>query len=165
MFWKAYDHVINAGGLLAAALIAFIAFGVTIDVTVRFLFGVTFGWMLEVSEYAMFAATMLGTAWVLREGSHTSVDLVVSSLPEKSRRVAAKLANLIGLCTCLFLGWFALLATLKSFRSGTMIYKSVTFPEWWLMVLIVVAMSSLSLGFLRSIMGQDPDTGPRRPVH
>jgi TRAP-type transport system small permease protein len=165
MFWKVYDHIINVGGLIAAALIALIAFGVTIDVTIRYLFGATLGWMLEVSEYAMFAATMLGTAWVLREGGHTSIDLVVSSLSEKTRRIASRLANLIGLSTCLFFGWFALLASIKSFRSGTMIYKSVVFPEWWLMALIIVAMASLALGFLRSMLGGDSGSGPRQPVH
>ena len=164
MFWKTYDRLIEAGGLVAAALIAFIAFGVCFDVAIRFIWGVTLGWMLEMGEYAMFAATMLGTAWVLREGAHTSIDIVTASLPTRARGLVEKIGSSIGLATSLLLSWYSLQAAIRSFGAGRMIHKTVSFPDWWLMSLLVVGMASLAIGFLRRLLGAVPDAN-RSPPH
>lgn len=153
MIWKAYDRVIDAGGLAAAALMAFIAFGVTFDVVIRFAFGWTLGWMLEMSEYAMFAATMLGTAWVLREGGHTSIDLITARLPTRTRAIVERIASAVGMATSLVFCWFALQAAIRSYASGRMIYKTLSFPDWWLMALMAVGMAALAAGFLRRLLG------------
>jgi TRAP-type C4-dicarboxylate transport system permease small subunit len=162
MIWKAYDRLIDAGGLAAAALIAFIAFGVTFDVVIRFSFGWTLGWMLEMSEYAMFAATMLGTAWVLREGGHTSIDLVTAALPTSAKAIVERIASAVGLATSLVFCWFALQAAIRSYASGRMIHKTLSFPDWWLMALLVVGMATLAAGFLRRLLG-GADTGVISP--
>lgn len=156
MFWKAYDRLIDVGGLAAAALLAFIAFGVTFDVVIRYAFGATLGWILEMSEYAMFGATMLGTAWVLREGGHTSIDLVTAALPDRARAIVDRIASAIGLATSLLLGWYAVQAAMRSFGAGRMIYKTLSFPDWWLMALIAVGMVTLAVGFLRRLLGAAP---------
>lgn len=153
MIWKVYDRVIDAGGLAAGALVAFIAFGVTFDVVIRFTLGWTLGWMLEMSEYAMFAATMLGTAWVLREGGHTSIDLVTTALPTRAKAIVERIASTVGLATSLVFSWFALQAAIRSYDSGRMIHKTLSFPDWWLMALIVVGMATLAAGFLRRLLG------------
>lgn len=164
MLWRAYDRLIEAGGLAAAALLAFIAFGVCFDVLIRFIWGVTLGWMLEMSEYAMFAATMLGTAWVLREGGHTTIDLFTAALPSHARVVVGKVASAIGLATSLLLGWYAVQAAIRSSGAGRMIHKTVSFPDWWLMALLVVGMASLAIGFLRRLLDAASDTNSP-PLH
>lgn len=164
MVWRVYDQVIDAGAYMAAALMAFIAFGVTIDILARYTLGWSFGWMLEMSEYAMYAATMLATSWVLREGGHTAIDLITSALPPRTKSAVEFFANAVGLATSVLLAWYALQAAIKSFNTGRMVFKTLTFPDWWLMAVIFVGMTSLAIGFLRRLLGAAPEASAP-PAH
>lgn len=137
----------------------------TADVGVRFFAGGTIKWMLEVSEYLLFAMTFLGAPAVLRAGAHTAVDVVVDRLPRGGRRKAALAAHLIGLVTSIAVAWYGALATLQAWRGGTLVFKQVTFPEWWLYALIAFCGGLLVIEFVRLIVrtlrGEDT-TGHRQ---
>ena len=117
----------------------------------RFAAGTTVKWMLEVSEYLLFAMTFLGAPAVLRAGAHTAVDVVIDRLPRAGRRSAALVAHVIGLATSAAVAWYGLLATLQAWRGGTLVFKQVTFPEWWLYSLIAFCGVLLVIEFVRLI--------------
>ena len=119
---------------------------------VRFLTGGTIKLMLEVSEYLLFAMTFLGAPWVLREGAHTAVDLLVEALPKGGQRLLAIIAYFIGLATSIALAWYGWLATSESWRAKTLVFKQVTFPEWWLFSLIAFCGLLLIVQFLRLLV-------------
>ena len=148
---RLYDRLIDLAALLASLCVAFIALGVTADVAVRYFAGGAIRWMLEVSEYLLFAMTFLGAPWVLREGAHTAVDIAVEALPEAGRRVCAVAANAIGLVTSAGLLWYGWLAAAASRATGTMIFKSVVFPEWWTLALIPFCGALLAIEFVRRL--------------
>lgn len=108
--------------------------------------------MLEVSEYLLFAMTFLGAPAVLRAGAHTAVDVVVDRLPQGARRAAALAAHFVGLVTSIGVGWYGALATVQAWRGGTLVFKQVTFPEWWLYALIAFCGILLVVEFLRLIV-------------
>jgi TRAP-type C4-dicarboxylate transport system permease small subunit len=118
---------------------------------VRFFAGGTIKWMLETSEYLLFAMTFLGAPAVLRAGAHTAVDVLVDRLPPGGRRACALLAHAIGLATSLGLAWYGTEATAEAWRGGTMVFKQVVFPEWWLYSLIAFCGVLLVVEFLRLI--------------
>jgi TRAP-type C4-dicarboxylate transport system permease small subunit len=122
---------------------------VTADVAVRFLAGGTIKWMLEVSEYLLFAMTFLGAPAVLRAGAHTAVDVLVDRLTRRVRRGAALAVHAVGLVTSVALAWYGSLATIQAWRGGTMVFKQVTFPEWWLYSLIAFCGALLVIEFVR----------------
>lgn len=162
---RGYDLLIDAGAAAAAAAIAFIALGVTADVALRTLAGGTIRWMLETSEYLLFAVAFLGAPWVLRQGAHTAVDVVVRALPEGGRRACGVAAGLVGLAASLALLWFGGLAALQSRANGTMIYKTVVFPEWWTLALVCFSGGLLAAEFVRHMVRAargDPGVMPRR---
>lgn len=146
-----YDRLIDLAALIASLTVAFIALGVTADVGVRFFAGSTIKWILEVSEYLLFAMTFLGAPWVLREGAHTAVDVVVVNLGERGKRVCALVSNVIGLITSAGLLYFGWLATASSRSLGTMIFKSVAFPEWWTLAFIPFCGLMLVIQFIRQL--------------
>ena len=121
----------------------------TADVAVRFVAGGTIRWMLEVSEYLLFAMTFLGAPAVLRAGAHTAVDVLTDRMPRKARRAATLVAHLVGLVTSAGLAWYGYQATAQAWRGGTLVFKQVTFPEWWLYSLIAFGGVLLVIEFLR----------------
>jgi TRAP-type C4-dicarboxylate transport system permease small subunit len=156
---RAYDRLIDLAALVAAVIVAFIALGVTADVAVRFVAGGTIKWMLEVSEYLLFAMTFLGAPAVLRSGAHTAVDVLTDRLPARAKRVAALAAHAIGLVTSCALAWYGYQATAQAWRNGTLVFKQVTFPEWWLYSLIAFCGALLVIEFVRllakTLRGED----------
>jgi TRAP-type transport system small permease protein len=130
------------------ALLVALAFGlgtalIALDVALRNLAGIGFPWLIDVIEYGLFAGTFLAAPWVLREGAHVRVDILVTSLPPRGAALLETLADLIGLAVCLVLLWYGVKVTLTAQALGSMVLKSIIFPEWW--ALVVIPLSSLLL--------------------
>ena len=140
---RSYDLFYRCIGALVAALIAFIAVIISLDVIMRNVGLGTLPWMLEVSEYAQFLATFLGAPWVLKLGAHVRVDVVVGGLPDRLGRALEMLGDTIGLLASLVILYYALAITTTSLREGAMVIKILIIPEWW--VFTVVAFSALLL--------------------
>jgi len=148
---RVYDRLIEAAAVAASLGIAYIALGVTADVAVRYFADGAIKWMLESSEYVLFGIAFLGAPWALREGAHTSVDLLVEALPAAAKRYFSLAANGVGLATSAGLFWYGGIATTQSRSLGTMIYKTVVLPEWWILVLIPFCGALLVIEFGRKI--------------
>ncbi len=148
---RVYDWLIDAAAAVASLGVAYIALGVTADVAVRYFAGGAIKWMLESSEYVLFGIAFLGAPWALREGAHTAVDLLVEALPSAPKRHCALAANGIGLATSVGLFWFGGIAAMQSRALGTMIYKTVVLPEWWILAVIPFCGALLAIEFGRKI--------------
>jgi TRAP-type C4-dicarboxylate transport system permease small subunit len=116
---------------------------IALDVALRNLAGIGFPWLIDAIEYGLLAGTFLAAPWVLREGAHVRVDVVVSALPPRGAALLETIADLIGLAVCLILLWYGVKVTLTAEALGSMVLKSIIFPEWW--ALAVVPLSSLLL--------------------
>jgi len=116
---------------------------IALDVALRNLAGTGFPWLIDAIEYGLFAGTFLAAPWVLREGAHVRVDIVVTALPPRGAALLETIADLIGLAVCLILLWYGVKVTLTAQLLGSMVLKSIIFPEWW--ALAVVPLSSLLL--------------------
>jgi len=165
---RIYDRLIEAAAVTAGLGIAYIALGVSADVALRYFSGGTIKWMLESSEYALFGIAFLGAPWALREGAHTAVDLLVETLPTGAKRYCALAANAIGLATSACLFWFGGIAATQSRDLGTMIYKTVVLPEWWILALIPFCGALLMIEFGRKIRatlrGEPPAIAARQSI-
>ena len=145
------DLLYRALGVLAAALIAFTALGITVDVVIRNLGWGSIGWMQEANEYALFVATFLGAPWVLREGAHVRVDVVVSAASPAWARRMDLLANSIGLlCTCVIV-YYAINVASISFREGARLIKAFIIPEWWVFGIIALSGVLLIVEFINRL--------------
>ena len=92
----------------------------------------TIPWKIDVAQYLLYFATFLAAPWVLREGGHVSVDLIVSMLPPRVADALARVAALIGLGCSAALVWYSVRTLAQSHAAGTRVYKSLIFPEWYL---------------------------------
>lgn len=136
---KAHAALVAMLGFSAGVALACLAVLITIDVTIRNLGVGNFPWLLEVSEYVLFAATFLAAPWVLRENAHVRVDMLLTALPRTAGRLLAGLADVLGLVISAVLTWYALRVTADALERGDLIYKELVVPEWPFFVVVVVS--------------------------
>lgn len=161
---RAYAWLIDALGMLAGCLFGAMALGIGADVLARTLTGRGIFWMIEVLEYGLLVATLCAVPWGLREGAHVTVELVQNAvggrLRTAMRLVAALLGALISSVT-LYYGWAA---TAVAAERGSLIFKSLVFPEWWLLAVVPAGMALLTVEFLRLAMLLLGGRPTRRPT-
>ena len=150
-----YARLLDGLGLLAGIVFAVTAVGTTYDVALRTWASGGVRGMVEWVEYGLFAATFLAAPWLLRQNGHVQVDFLVSSLPDKARRTLRRIADLIGLAVCALLLWYAVRVTWDAWASGSIVLKSMVFPEWWIFAVVAVSMLLLVLEFTRRLVVGD----------
>lgn len=147
----AYERLLTGCGFAAGFTLAALAVLITLDVLLRNLGLFSSGALLEITEYALFVTTFLAAPWVLRQGSHVRVDLVLTQVPPPAARLMEIAADSAGLVIALLLGWHGARVTLVSFERGHLIVKQLTVPEWMLMIVIPASCALLAIEFLRRI--------------
>lgn len=88
-------------------------------------------WSTEVSELMLYLITMCVAPWLLRQGQHIRVDIVLRALPP---RVAWRLelaGDAVGLACCIAIAWYGARAAWSSYASGAVVIKTLVTPEWW----------------------------------
>lgn len=162
---RLHDAVVLGMAVLAAAILGGIVLLIGADVALRNLRLGNLPWAVELSEYGLYGATLLGAPWVLALRAHVAMDLVTGLVRPGIRRLLDLLACGLGAVICGLLAWKGLQVVLTSHGRGAMIWKTIAFPEWWFLALLPFAMAMLCLGFLRMIAetlsGQTPQTAAR----
>ncbi|SLN76350.1 TRAP transporter small permease [Oceanibacterium hippocampi] len=143
-----YSTLLDACGLLAGFVFVLLALFVSIDVVIRNVGLGNFGWLIEISEYALYGATFIAAPWVLRLGAHVRVDLVVGNVPRRAALALEIVTDLIGLAISLILFWYSLAATIASAESNSLIFKDLVVTEWWLLAVLPASMALLAIEFV-----------------
>jgi TRAP-type transport system small permease protein len=153
-----YRLLIRACGVFAAILFGVVALLVTMDVVLRNLGFGTLPWIVEVSEYSLPVGTFLTAPWLLHGNQHVRVEILLTSLPRGAARWLDQLADLIGLAGSLTLAWYGLKVIIDSRSIGSLIIKTLVFPEWWLFVPMPVAGVLLAIEFVRRMAVRATET-------
>lgn len=143
-----YNGLITWLAVIGGAIFGLMAFFIGADVVMRNLTGSGLAWVIELTEYAMYVATVFAAPWVLREGAHVSVDAVTANLPRQLRRRVAIFTNLLGSVICFIIFYYSLLSTWTAFVRGNQIYKTFTIPEWWVNGFVPLGMLLVGIEFL-----------------
>ena len=166
---RIYEGALIALLAASAALLAFMALAVSLDVAIRnfsqaslqlpgFTLSWNLGWknlpwVLEVSEYILFGATFLAAPWALRHGGHVRVDVVERALGQRAQGALRFVANGIGLAVCFFLVIYGTRTALEAYSLNALIFKHFVVPEWWLLPLIPIPSVLLAIEFLLRLAG------------
>jgi TRAP-type transport system small permease protein len=105
-------------------------------------------WSNEVSELLLYLLTMLAAPWLLREGRHIRVDIVLRVLPPRIAYACEWVADMLGLGCCLWMVWYGSAATTRSYASGSQSIKTLVMPEWWFMAPLPVCFGLLAVEFV-----------------
>ena len=118
----AYGRFLAALSLLGCAILLAMMFIIVADVALRNLAlpGLPQGlaWSNEISELMLYLITMCVAPWLLRQGQHIRVDIVLQALPPQLAWYFEWLGDLIGLACCIVIAWYGTQAAWSSYLSG-----------------------------------------------
>ena len=149
---SAFGKAIEALALLAsAALLAMVAI-ICADVLTRnvALPGLPRGvaWSNEVSELLLYAITLLAAPWLLREGRHIRVDIVLRALPARVAYACEWIADVLGVVACAWMVVYGSSAAWKSQQSAALSIKTLVMPEWWFLAPLPACFALLAIEFV-----------------
>ena len=162
---SAFGKLLEALALLGCAVIFLMTLMICADVllrNVRLIPGVYgIAWANEVSEAMLYLVTMLVAPWLLRQGQHIRVDIVLRAVPPRLGWVFEWIADSLGLACCLLIAWYGTGAALASFKSGALSIKTLVTPEWWMLAPLPIAflLLAIEMGFRMRRL----HLGPRAP--
>lgn len=102
-------------------------------------------WSNEISEMMLFLTTMLVAPWLLRQGQHIRVDIVLQALPPRVAWQIEWLGDIVGLACCVFMAWYGARATWASWSDGSLMIKTLVTPEWWSLAPLPITFVLLSV--------------------
>ncbi len=120
-------------------------------------------WSNEVSELMLYMITMCVAPWLLRQGQHIRVDIVLQALPAKVAWLLEWLGDLVGLLCCILIMLYALKASWNSYESGALSIKTLVTPEWWSLAPLPFVFLLLSIEMIFRM--RRLHLGPRGPRH
>lgn len=126
--------VFDLCGILSALIFGAIAVLVAVDIATRTFRLTNLTWSNEVCEYLLTFGTFIGAPWVLHHHGHVNIDLVVSNLPERARRLMTRLCDGLGLIISVILFYESARILVDTYRSGSLVFKNLIFPEWYLTI-------------------------------
>ena len=156
MIGRAYGRALHACAVVAALLLGVVALLVTGDVVARNLGLGTLPWIIEVSEYSLPLATFLVAPWLLHRSEHVRFDTLLTALPPAAGRALERIADGMGRVLCAVFVVYGSQAVLSSAQQGSLVIKSVVFPEWWLYAPVPPCFALLAAEFVRRMLGGGP---------
>lgn len=144
----AYGRLLGVLALLAALLLLAMVGLITLDVVMRNLSSRAIPWADEVTEYALYALTLLTAPWLLRQGQHVRLDLLLGVVPPRVAWAMEIAADLVGLAGCLVMVRYGWAMTAESQRLGSMTIKNLVFPEWWTLAPLPLFFGLIALEFV-----------------
>jgi TRAP-type transport system small permease protein len=105
-------------------------------------------WSGEISEDILYLLTLLTAPWLLRQGQHIRVDILLRVLPARLGWLLEWAGDLLGLACSLYFVWYGWKVLAASYASGAISIKTLVTPEWWLLVPLPVAFSLFAIEFL-----------------
>ena len=147
-FEAGFERLLFCLAGLVAASIGLIAVLIPLNLLlIRMQWG-SIWWLYEAVEYALYVGVFIGAPWVLRQGAHVRVDVLISALP---KGVAARLEQVLdvaGALLCLFLCFYGVRAAIAEFEDGTLPDKSLRIDNWYMVSVFAFSFLLLAVEFL-----------------
>lgn len=117
-------------GVIASLLIGIAIIIVCEMVFIRYVLVGSTAWQTEVVTFSLVAATLLGSAWVMKERGHVAVGLVTEYSPPKVRRLMLISADFVVFLFALIMFWKGLEVTLEAWHGSWTSDSIYEFPMW-----------------------------------
>ncbi len=151
-FDRAYSALLDAFAVIASLLLLAMMLIICGDVLTRNVAvpGLPRGiaWSNEISELLLYGITMAAAPWLLRQGRHIRVDILLRAIPRRLAYGCEWAADLMGFACCLWIVWYGVFATISSFSAGALSIKTLVMPEWWFMAPLPACFALLAVEFV-----------------
>jgi TRAP-type C4-dicarboxylate transport system permease small subunit len=161
-----YGRLLAGLSLAGCAVLLFTMLVICADVLLRNvrivpgMLGVS--WANEVTEYALYLITMLTAPWLLRQGQHIRIDVLLRAIPRRLAWYCEWAVDAIALSCCVTIAYYGVKAVLSSHAINGMVVKVLSIPEWWLLAPLPATFALLAIEVLfRMERLHAADRGPR----
>ena len=150
---KAIDYLSILAGGFAAICIAIQIVVVFYEIVMRSLFNRPTLWSFNLSTYLLIAIGLIGSSYAMLHGSHVSVKIVSSRLPQRVQAILNIVMYTITLTTFLsVLFWLGLKMFMQNLASGSADpFATLTWPLWTVYWIIPVGAFLLILQTISTI--------------
>lgn len=161
-----YGRFLERLALLGCLILLLLMLLIVTDVALRNLAirGLPMGlaWSTEVSELMLYLVTMCVAPWLLRQGQHIRVDILLQAIPSRLAWLLEWVGDLIGFSCCCVIAWYGTQAAWLSHTSGAVNIKTLVTPEWWALAPLPVVFLLLAIEMIfRMIRLQRGERGAR----
>ena len=136
-----------AGVVLAADILL-----ITGEVVFRNLGLSGLGWASDVIEFSLPLATLLVAPWLVAQKGHVKLDLLVERMASGQRNALYRATMLLATVVTGVLVYASTLLALDTHSSGSLVMKSLVFPEWWVMAAVPPLFLLIAIECLRSAL-------------
>lgn len=144
---------------LAGVLLAAVLGVITYELTVRGVFGLSNLWTDELARVLLVTLVYVGAIGVTRDGANIQVEIVVSALSDRIRRVLTKVVDLLCLAFALSATWLGIRYVAESISFGmSFAHSNLPFPIWVSQLVVPVAFGLISLRLTLRLAGIGPTT-------
>jgi TRAP-type C4-dicarboxylate transport system permease small subunit len=152
----------NACGVLAAACLVAACVVVCQMVFVRYVLNASTIWQTEFVLFAVVAATLIGSPYVLATHGHVSMDLLGALVGPRARIVQQVSAALLGIAFCGVLAWSGWRYFHEAWAGGW-VTESVWAPPLWVVLLpLPLGIGALTLQYVVDVVcllvGLEPES-------
>lgn len=107
-------------------------------VFLRYLFGVSFSWNIELARYSFVWLTFIGAAFVRSNDGHIKIELLLNHLKEKRPQLAFYLTTIIRIITIIYLVLIVYLSYHLSIRSWRFKSQAMQIPQFFLYISVCI---------------------------
>jgi TRAP-type C4-dicarboxylate transport system permease small subunit len=143
-----YGRLLGALVFAACLLLLLMTVMIGADVVSRNIGGGGIPVSNELSEDILYLMTLLVAPWLLRQGQHIRVDIILRTLPVRIAWILEWVGDIIGLFCCLYFVWYGYLITKASYLAGSVNIKTLITPEWWTLAPLPVGFALLAIEFV-----------------
>ena len=148
------DTLSAVTGGISGWLIVLIGLIVFSEIVARGLLGLPIPWSYDIAVYLLIIFCFLGGAYVLREGMHISVTLLVGRFSPKTRTAMGITTNILSLIFIIILTYQASTLVSRSFHLGEEFATAIRVKKWIVYFFIFIGGALMSLQFIRLIFNQ-----------
>lgn len=156
---RLYRLLLDACGVAAGALVGAMTFLVGYDVLARNLGWGSVVWVMDVTEYMLPLATCLAAPWLMYQNLHIRLDVLNMVLSPRKLAALDRVASVVGAVVSIAITWYSLGVIADSRAAGSIVLKTVIFPEWWVYTPVPFGFGLLAVECVRRLF-----YGPGRPL-
>ena len=157
---KIYDAILYGMAYLAAFLLVAMMVVITLDVVIRNLGYQSSAHFFTFTEYALLIVPCMGAPWLAREKGHIYVEILLMSLPERTRARMTVLVGVICVAVCLVVAWFGFQVALNDFLQNEKDVRSMDMPRWLIVGWIPVSFLMMAIEFARFLWRRENFLAP-----
>ena len=143
-----YGRLLDALVLVACLLLLIMTIMIGADVVSRNVGGGGVAVSNELSEDILYLMTLLAAPWLLRQGQHIRVDIILRALPLRAAWLLEWVGDIVGFLCCLYFVWYGYLITRASYDAGAINIKTLVTPEWWTLAPLPLGFALLGIEFI-----------------